>query len=31
LATALTALYGLFLLRIERKEFRRLPFLGKWV
>ncbi len=31
LATVLTALYGLFLLRIERKEFRRLPYFGKWI
>jgi O-antigen/teichoic acid export membrane protein len=31
LATALTALYGLLLIRIERKEFRRLPYVGRWL
>jgi O-antigen/teichoic acid export membrane protein len=31
LATVLTGLYALFILRIERKEFRRLPYIGKWM
>jgi O-antigen/teichoic acid export membrane protein len=31
LATALTGGYVLFLLRIERKEFQRLPYIGKWI
>jgi hypothetical protein len=31
LATVLTGLYILFILRIERKEFRKLPLLGRWM
>jgi O-antigen/teichoic acid export membrane protein len=31
LATVLTGGYALFILRIERKEFRRLPYLGRWM
>jgi O-antigen/teichoic acid export membrane protein len=31
LATLLTGAYALFILRIERKEFRRLPVLGKYL
>ena len=31
LATALTAAYALLLIRIERREFSRLPYIGKWV
>ncbi|MDP4252963.1 MAG: oligosaccharide flippase family protein [Bacteroidota bacterium] len=30
-ATVLTIAYALFILRIERKEFRRLPYIGKWM
>jgi len=31
LATLLSGAYALFILRVERKEFRRLPYIGKWV
>jgi O-antigen/teichoic acid export membrane protein len=31
LATILTGGYALFILRIERKEFRRLPYIGKFL
>jgi O-antigen/teichoic acid export membrane protein len=30
-ATLLSGLYALFIVRIERKEFRRLPYLGRWM
>jgi O-antigen/teichoic acid export membrane protein len=31
LATIFTGAYVLFVIRIERKEFQRLPYIGKWV
>lgn len=31
LGTVLLALYGLFVLRVERKEFQRLPYIGKYL
>jgi uncharacterized membrane protein len=31
LATLLTGAYTLFILRVERKEFRRLPVVGKYL
>ena len=31
LATTLTAGYALFILRVERREFQRLPVIGKWL
>jgi uncharacterized membrane protein len=31
LATILTGGYDLFILRVERKEFRRLPVIGKYL
>lgn len=31
LATALLGIYGLFILRIEKKEFKRLPVIGKYL
>ena len=31
LATIFTSMYILFIMRIERKEFQRLPYIGKWV
>ena len=30
-ATVLLLLFGLFILKIERKEFQRLPVIGKWL
>src|SRR5258706_15349028 len=30
-ATALLLIFGLFILKIERKEFQRLPVIGKWL
>jgi O-antigen/teichoic acid export membrane protein len=30
-ATVLTVAYALFILRVERKEFSRLPYIGKWI
>ena len=30
-ATVFTALYVLFVARIERKEFQRLPYIGRWM
>jgi O-antigen/teichoic acid export membrane protein len=30
-ATVLLALFAFFILRVERKEFRRLPFIGKYI
>ncbi len=31
LATVLTSAFVLFVIKIERKEFQRLPYIGKWV
>ncbi len=31
LATIFTAMYILFIMRIEKKEFQRLPYIGKWI
>ena len=31
LATGLMAGYALFILRVERREFQRLPLIGKWL
>jgi hypothetical protein len=31
LATLLSGMYTLFVLRVERKEFRRLPVIGKYL
>jgi O-antigen/teichoic acid export membrane protein len=31
LATLLTLLYMAFLIRVEKKEFQRLPYIGKWI
>jgi len=31
LATILTSAFVLFVIRIERKEFQKLPYIGKWV
>jgi O-antigen/teichoic acid export membrane protein len=31
IATIFTVSYILFIMRIERKEFQRLPYIGKWV
>jgi O-antigen/teichoic acid export membrane protein len=31
LGTLFLVAYGLFILRVERREFRRLPYLGKWL
>ena len=31
LATILTSAYSLFVIKIEKKEFRKLPYVGKWV
>jgi O-antigen/teichoic acid export membrane protein len=31
LATILTAAYSVFILKIEKKEFQKLPYIGKWV
>jgi len=31
LATLLSGGYALFILRVEKKEFRRLPYIGKWL
>ena len=31
LATLLTGGYSLFILRVERREFQRLPVVGKWL
>ena len=31
LATSFSAAYGLFILRVERREFQRLPYIGKFL
>jgi O-antigen/teichoic acid export membrane protein len=31
LATLLTGGYALFIIRVERREFRKFPYIGKWV
>ena len=30
-ATLFLLLYGLFVLRVEKKEFQKLPYVGKWI
>jgi O-antigen/teichoic acid export membrane protein len=31
LATLLTACFSFFILKIEKKEFQKLPYIGKWI
>jgi hypothetical protein len=31
LATIFTAAYTVFIIKIEKKEFQKLPYIGKWV